>query len=179
MKGNAPETFETLKATNWERDAQRRFCDVPEKPLHGRWDTRSIECISPLDNLFTIPHVHQMFRITRERKHVRSGKTSIEHAYGITSLSHAEASPERLLSLNRGHWAIENKNHRRRDTAFREDACLMRTGHGPANNTAFSNLALAIILTAGFDRVPAATDHFEWHRDDALKHVLAKRPRKT
>ena len=37
----------------------------------------------------------------------------------------------------------------------------MRAGHGPANNTAFSNLALAIILTAGFDRVPAATDHFE------------------
>ena len=110
---------------------------------------------------------------------IRSGNTSIEHAYGITSLSHAEASPERLLSLNRGHWAIENKNHRRRDTAFREDACLMRTGHGPANNTAFSNLALAIILTAGFDRVPAATDHFEWHRDDALKHVLAKPPRKT
>ena len=179
VKGNAPETFETLKATNWERDAQRRFCDVPEKPLHGRWDTRSIECNSPLDNLFTIPHVRQMFRITRERKHVRSGKTSIEHAYGITSLSHAEASPERLLSLNRGHWAIENKNHRRRDTAFREDACLMRTGHGPANNTAFSNLALAIILTAGFDRVPAATDHFESHRDDALKHVLAKPPRKT
>ena len=107
VKGNAPETFETLKATNWERDAQRRFTDVPEKPLHGRWDTRSIECISPLDNLFTIPHVRQMFRITRERKHARSGKTSIEHAYGITSLSHAEASPERLLSLNRGHWAIE------------------------------------------------------------------------
>ena len=137
VKGNAPETLETLKATNWERDTQRRSSDVPEKPLHGRWDTRSIECISPLDNLFTIPHVREMFRITCERKHARSGKTSIEHAYGITSLSHAEASPERLLSLNRGHWAIENKNHRRRDTAFREDACLMRSGHGPANNTAF------------------------------------------
>ena len=73
MKGNAPETFETLKATNWERDAQRRFTDVPEKPLHGRWDTRSIECISPLDNLFTIPQVRQMFRISRERMHARSG----------------------------------------------------------------------------------------------------------
>ncbi len=116
---------------------------------------------------------------SRERKHARSGNTSIEHACRITSLSHAEASPQRLLSLNPGHWAIENTNHRRRDTAFREDACLKRSGHGPANNTAFSNLALAIILTAGFDRVPAATDHFEWHRDDALKHMLTKRPRKT
>ena len=62
----------------------------------------------------------QAFRVTRTRKHVKSGKTSLEHAYGITSLSEREASPERLLALNRGHWAVENKNHRRRDTAFRE-----------------------------------------------------------
>ena len=95
--------------TNWERDAQRRFTDVPEKSLHDRWDTRSIEPISPLDNLFTIPRVRKIFRITRERKDAGSGKTPIEHAYGITSLSHAEASPERLLSLKRGHLAIENK----------------------------------------------------------------------
>ena len=176
-KGNAPETFETRKATNWERDTQRRFTDVQEKPLYGRRDTHSIECVSPLDNLFTIPHVQQMFRVTRERKHVRSGDTAIEHANGITSLSHAEASPDHLLSLNRGHWAMENRNHRRRDTTFRKDACLMRTGHGPANNTAFSNLALAIILTAGFDCVPAVTGHFEWNRDDALKHVPVRRPR--
>ena len=60
------ETLESLKATDRERDAQQRFTDVPEKPLHGRRDTRSIECISPLDNLFTIPHLQQMFLISRE-----------------------------------------------------------------------------------------------------------------
>ena len=38
---------------------------------------------------------------------------------------------------------------------------MMRTGHGPANNTAFSNLSLAVLLTAGSDRVPVATDNFE------------------
>ena len=56
---------------------------------------------------------------------------------------------------------------------------MVRTGHGLASNNAFRNLALSIILTAGFDRVPAATNHFEWHRDDAFKHVLAKRPQRT
>ncbi len=56
---------------------------------------------------------------------------------------------------------------------------MMRTGHGPANNTAFSNFAPEKILIIGFDRVPAATDHFEWHLDEALKYVLAKRPRET
>ena len=29
------------------------------------------------------------------------------------------------------------------------------------------------------DHFLAATDHFEWHRDDSVKHVLAKRPRWT
>ena len=111
----------------------------------------------PLDGLFSLPHVKQMFRVTRQRKHVRSGQVSVCHAYGITSLSDQEASPECPLSLNRGHWTIENGNHRRRETAFREDACLARTGHGPANNVAFNNLALAIILTRSFDGTPPQT----------------------
>ena len=65
------------------------------------------------------------------------------------------AAPRRTQSCrNRGHGAIESKNHRRRDTAFRDDACIVRTG-------ALRNFALAIILTAGFDRIPVATDHFE------------------
>ena len=56
---------------------------------------------------------------------------------------------------------------------------MIHTGHGSANYTASSNLALATILTDGFDCLPAATDHFDWHRDNALKHGLAKRPRQT
>ena len=40
----------------------------------------------------------------------------------------------RLLALNRGHWTVENLNHRFRDTTFAEDACLMHTRHGPSNN---------------------------------------------
>ena len=78
VKDNAPETLETPKLTNWERDAQRRFTDMPEKPLHGRWETRSIECISLLDNRFTSRTRGRRCRITRERKHVRSETTLIE-----------------------------------------------------------------------------------------------------
>ena len=36
---------------------------------------------------------------------------------------------------------------------------MVRTG--AANYAALRNFALAIILTAGFDRIPVATDHFE------------------
>ena len=93
VKGNASETHKTLRETNREQYAQRRFNDRPAKPLHGRYDIPSSECITPLDALFTFPHVQQMFRITREREHVKSGDASITHAYGITSLCRERASP--------------------------------------------------------------------------------------
>ena len=101
VDANAPETHQTLLETNWKRDAQRRFTDRPEKPLHGRFDTRSIECITPLDGLFTFPHVKQMFRITRGRRHVESGDESITHAYGITCLFPEKASSPSTAGIGR------------------------------------------------------------------------------
>ena len=115
-----------------------------------------------------------MFRITRRRRELKSGDESITLACGITSLS-----PERLLSLNRGNWTIENGNHRRRDTGFCEEAGLAHTGHGPASNVAFSCLALAIILSRDFECLPAATGHFQANRDEALKHILAEPARQS
>ena len=57
-------------------------------------------------------------------------KRSVEHAYGITSHCPDSASPQRLLALNRRHWCVESTHHIL-DTAFDEDRCRIRTGHGP------------------------------------------------
>ena len=45
----------------------------------------------------------------RDTVEVKSGKPSSETIYGLTSLTAHAASPQRLLTLNRGHWTIENK----------------------------------------------------------------------
>ena len=89
----------------------------------------------------------------------------------MTSLPPGEADAERLLALNRGHWVVENRNHRPRDTTFGEDACQMHTGHGPANNAIVNNMALAIIFRRGFTRVQAAVQHFAMDRAAALRAV--------
>ena len=136
VKGNAPETFQTLQSIDWEQEATATFSETSEKE-HGRVDRRHIACLSPLKRAINFPHVKQIFRVERHRYEIKTGKTSVEHAYGITSLPASEASPEKLLCLNRRHGSIENKNHRRRDTAFLEDGCLMRSGNGPANNAVF------------------------------------------
>ncbi len=49
--------------------------------------------------------------------------------------------------LQRGHWRVESANHYRRDKVFGEAASRVRTGHGPANNAALNNLALALLLS--------------------------------
>ena len=54
-----------------------------------------------------------------------------ETVYLITSLDAGAASPEELLRLNRGHWAVESLNRRHRDRVCGEDACPICTGNGP------------------------------------------------
>ena len=72
------------------------------------------------------------------------GTSSAEAVYLITSLDARAASPADLLALNRGHWAVENRRHRVRDTALGEDACLARTGNGPLNRASLNTIALRI-----------------------------------
>ena len=104
-----------------------------------------------------------MFRIVRHRHTLKTGVDSNEVAYGITSLSPKQADAQRLLALNRGHWTIENGNHRFRRS---QDACLMHTRHGPA---ILNNTALAVIFHRGSNNVAAAVQEFAMDRSQAIR----------
>ena len=110
-----------------------------------------------------------MFRIIRHRHTLTSGVDSSEVAYGITALPPEQADAKRLLALNRGHWTIENGNHRYRDTTFAEDASLMHTRHGPSNNAILNNIALAVIFQRGSNNVAAAVQEFAMDRSQAIR----------
>ena len=105
--------------------------------------------MTPLPGTVNFPHIAQIFRIERDREMCKSGKKSTEIAYGITSVPKDRGTPENLLAWNRGHWSVENRNHRARDVNFREDACVGHTTHGPSNGAICNNIALAIILSRG------------------------------
>lgn len=71
----------------------------------------------------------QITRIDRTTHFLSKGKvlkTTRETAYGVTSLWPDEADPDRLLDEVRGYWAIETKQHYRRDHTQREDHCQVR-----------------------------------------------------
>lgn len=87
----------------------------------------------------------QVARVERTRRQVKSGKTETEVVYLITSLSVDEASPDRLLALNRGHWEIENRLHWVRDVTFAEDQSQIRTGSGPRMMALLRNFAISLV----------------------------------
>ena len=168
VKGNASETYAALDTIDWEQDATASFCE-PSSKGHGRIDQRHIHTMKPNPGMLNYPQVKQVFRIIRHRHTLKTGVDSREVAYGITSLSPEQADAKRLLALNRGHWTIENGNHRYRDTTFAEDACLMHTRHGPSNNAILNNMALAVIFHRGSKHVAAAVQEFAMDRSQSLR----------
>lgn len=84
-----------------------------------------------------------MCRIERTRE--VGGRISREIAYAVTSLSPEQAGPERLLTLWRDHWMIENRLHWRRDVIAREDHSRVRSGSAPQAMAAIRNTTLFLL----------------------------------
>lgn len=100
------------------------------------------------------PHLAQVCRL--ERLVRTKGKKTREVAYAVTSLPAQAATPQRLLSLWRGHWGIENRLHWVRDVTFDEDRCQVRTGAAPQILAAFRNLIIGLLRAAGHTNIAAA-----------------------
>ncbi len=142
VKGNQP-TLEHDIAVQFEHCGTPDFVEVSPAD-HGRIETRRIWCSTTLNDYVDFPHVGQTFRIERECIQKKTGKRSLEVALGITSRTPQEASPQRLLEVNRGHWAIEGV-HYLIDWNFNEDRSRVRTGFGPENLTRLRRFAIGIL----------------------------------
>ena len=119
--------------------------EEPPTLAHGRIEQRAIWTTTALNDYLDFPNVGQAFMLRRIRHHKATGKTSTEIVYGVTSLPPECASPQRLLTLNRGHWCIENSSHHCLDWSFDEDRCRIRTGYGPENTTRLRRFAIPLI----------------------------------
>jgi len=69
------------------------FIDQSPKPEHGRRERRSIWASSALNDYLDFPGVGQVFAVRRDSVEVKSGKRRCETAYGVTSLTPHDASP--------------------------------------------------------------------------------------
>ena len=142
VKGNQPTLladidlhFQTRGQPDFREQAQLR---------HGRVESRAIWTTSILNGYLDFPHVGQAFLVQRAVTVKSTGKRTVELAYGITSHTPDSADAERLLAINRGHWSAEAVHHIL-DTAWDEDRCRIRTGHGPENTTRLRRFAIGLI----------------------------------
>ena len=142
VKGNQP-TLERDIALLFETRGAPDFVEVTP-PDHGRIETRSIWCSTALNAYLDFPHVGQVFLIERESIAKKTGKKSREIALGITSRTPQEASPKRVLAVNRGHWSIESV-HYIIDWNYDEDRSRIRTGFGPENISRLRRFAVGIL----------------------------------
>ena len=88
----------------------------------------------------------QAFVIERHRtkKNKKSGESSLEVSYGLTSHPGKQAGPQRVLQVNRGHWEHEELPLSI-DWNYDEDRSRIRTGHGPENITRLRRFAIGVL----------------------------------
>lgn len=109
---------------------------------HHRTEKRSCWCV-PISQLPTLHNqkdwvgLECVVMVVRVR-HLWN-KTTHEVQFYLTSL---ECNAHKLGQAIRLHWGIENGLHWTLDVTWNEDACRVRTGHGPQNLALLRRIAL-------------------------------------
>ncbi len=158
----------------WERKlvAAERQTAVTTGKAHGRIETRTLTRSTALRNYVDWPDLAQAFKLVRQR--TLRGKTTIETAYGITSLPPDRADADTLLRLTRQHWGIENRVFYVRDVTFGEDHCRVRTGAAPIILSTLRNLALNLLNRNAVQNKAAALRRHAAHPHEALDLIRPK-----
>jgi len=106
------------------------------------------------------PYCGQVAQLERITTDMKTRTTRQERVNVITSCGPDRATPEQLLAIVRGHWAIENRSHWVRDVTFDEDRSQIRTKSAPRAMATLRNLAVALARLLDFRSVPAAIRFF-------------------
>lgn len=114
--------------------------------------------------------------VVRSHRHIkRSGQTSQETRYYLSSLDPTERNPREWHQLIRGHWAgVEIRNHWRRDVLFGEDRSRSR------NANLLANLALirTVLLRLSSNKfpgqsIPEIKEHLQSHPNRVIAALAA------
>jgi predicted transposase YbfD/YdcC len=138
---------------------------------HGRIEIRNLQATTALNDYLDWPGVQQVFQITRQRKHKKSGLTSTEIVYGLTSLTPEQASSAQLLTYVRQHWTIENPVHWVRDVVFHEDLSQVRCKQLPHVMASLRNLILTLLHAHDISQITKSRRHFAMRPSKALAFI--------
>src|SRR5262245_46717291 len=138
---------------------------------HGRIEQRNITTSEALVGYSDWPGLAQVFELGRHIIIQKTGEERVEVVYGVTCLSPARATPERLLALVRGQWQSENQSHWVRDVTFDEDRSQVRCGNITQVMAALRNTVIGLMRWAGYTNIAAACRRFAAQPTAAL-HLI-------
>lgn len=150
VKDNQPSIAEAIRLKFENRGAPDY--SEPFTLNHGRLESRSIWLSTALNDYLDFPCVGQVFAIQRHSIDKKTGKETLEIAYGLTSHTALTANAQKVLSFNRKHWGVES-HHYIIDWNWHEDRCTIRTQYGPENITRLRRFATGLIKLTSKDSV--------------------------
>jgi predicted transposase YbfD/YdcC len=133
---------------------------------HGRVEVRHLVASTALNAYLDWPGVAQVMLI--ERVWWEHGERHEAVRHGITSLPPAAADAERLLTLVRGHWQIENGLHYVKDMTLGEDRSLIHTGNGPSIMAILRDTVVSLLHRAGWRTIAARLRYYSGHPKEVL-----------
>jgi len=115
-------------------------------------------------------HIHS----TRIEK--KTGRSSEEDRYYLSSQDPCERTHEGWIDLSRAHWAgVENRNHWRRDATLGEDRTRLHQSRALMNLALLRSVNLRLLSSeSDEDWLPAKTERLAAHPTSALA-LLRKR----
>lgn len=152
VKNNQRALRDRISSQTWSTRPVEQVC---REKGHGRTTTWEATT-QPAQEWIGFPHAKQTIRLTRDGYDHKTGATTREHVFVITSLPAEKASPEQLADYIRGHWGIENRLHWVRDVTFDEDRSQVRAGNAAHVMASVRNLAISIHRLAGAANIAKA-----------------------
>lgn len=117
------------------------------------------------------PYARAIVVVRSERTIKKTGQTSQESRYYLSSQLPEDHTDRQWLDLIRGHWAgVENRNHWRRDALMGEDRSRSRNPNLLANLALLRNVLLAILERSEDSRsLPETREALHSHQRECLR----------
>lgn len=173
-KDNQPQLRDDIETLFADPDADHVFVEDHVTSVnkgHGRLEKRTLRTSPALNDYLDWPGVQQVFRLDRKTTLLKTAQVRTQTVYGLTSLSARSADANQLLTLIRGQWYIENKNHWVRDVTFGEDRSQVRKENLPQVMAALRNGVIGLLRLLDFRFIPDAFDYFAARSSDALTAI--------
>ena len=125
-----------------------------------------------LADYLDFPYARVVFRLERETSKLDGSSRKREVVYGLTSRrGTGKRDAQQILTLERGHWIIENGLHWVRDVTFDEDRSQIRKGNGPRVMATLRNTAISILRLAGARYIAKAVRWCAGHAEDCRRLI--------